>query len=121
MHIHGPDASLTLHLAAPLEFAVAPLPHRALNGVVPSSAAEQVAAVDVRRGAVTRSTLRTHRAHGIVPHAIIGRVLQIHQVVSCGDADLGVAELQATAAVHADLRGTVVFVPKIVAWNKNST
>lgn len=118
MHVHGPDARLALHLAAPLELAMAPLLHGALDGVVPPSAAQQVAAVDVGRSAVAGPALRAQRAHGVVTHAVVGGVLQVHQVVGRGDADLGVAQLQAAASVHADLRGAVVLVAEVVACNK---
>lgn len=57
MNLYGLDACLALDLAAPFELALTPLFERRLHGVVPSTATQQVATVQVVRGPVASSTL----------------------------------------------------------------
>lgn len=54
MNIHRFDASLALHVAAPVEFALATLLHRRLVSVVASAAAHEIASVHSGRSPIAR-------------------------------------------------------------------
>lgn len=75
-------ATLTVDAAAPMELAVALPGARVLVRVVPAPAAHQVAPVRATRGAVALATHRPQRARAGVEVAVVGRALQVHQVLA---------------------------------------
>lgn len=71
VHVHRADARLALHVAAPVELAVAALLQRGLQSIVSPAAAHQVAAVHAWRGAIARATCCAERTLEIQNHSLV--------------------------------------------------
>lgn len=106
---------LALDVTTPMELAFASLFDRGLVRVVPSPAAHEVAAVGRSRRPVADAPLGAPGSGQLVGHAVVGRLVDVHQVLGRGQVVAGVADLQLAAVVDLDLGGAVVLVLQVVA------
>lgn len=67
-------------MAAPVERAVATLGHILCPGLIPTTAAQQLASIQARRGAVARPCRRPHGAGFAIVRAEVWGLLKINQV-----------------------------------------
>lgn len=73
-------ADVTLNVTAPNELAATlPRPFR-LMGVVAATAAQQITAIQAARRSIAVATVGAQRAELLVLFAVVGRMLQIHDV-----------------------------------------
>lgn len=72
-------------MTAPVESAVASLRHLLDPGLVSSSTAQQLTAVQSRRGTVTGPFRRADRPGFAIVRAKIRRLLEVHQVLTRGE------------------------------------
>lgn len=92
-HVHV-GAVQAADVAAPVEGAVAALGHALRAGPVAPAAAQQLAALQSRRGAVAGAAGRARRARLTAGRAEVGRLLEVDQVVGGGRLVRGVLGLQ---------------------------
>lgn len=108
-------ACLALNVTAPVELAFASLFYCGLVRVVPSPATHEVAAVRRGRRPVADPPLSAPGAGQLVGHAVVGRLVDVHQVLGRGQVVAGVSDLQFAAVVDLDFGGAVVLVLQVVS------
>lgn len=83
MDVDGFDASFAFDVTAPVEFALAAFFDRRFVSVVTSAAAHQIAAVHSGGCPVARPSISSEGSDGFIVETIIGRFVQINQIVGC--------------------------------------
>jgi len=107
-------AGLALHVAAPVELALAPLLHSFLDSIVSPPATHQVTPVHPLRVNVAHSALRSKRSDGVVAVTVVRGVLDEHQVVRRWDPEVPPVHFEPTTPCGSNSRGGVVFLLQIV-------
>ena len=108
-HVEDARARFALHRAAPLELAAAPLVHRLGAGPVAAPAAHQPAAVGVAGLALAAAARGAERPHRQVLSAVVGRRLEVDEVLAARPVVAAVGGHEPGAApVEAHLDGAVV-------------
>lgn len=111
MHLYHLAALFAFDVAAPVEFAAAPVYHLHLLRVEAAPAAHELAAVDGFRGLVAVAAHRSQHAwRPRVMLAEVGARVQIDQVLVCVRFELRVARNQSSSGAHfalLHLGGTV--------------
>lgn len=76
-------ACFALNIAAPMKLAITTLLDGNLLSVVTSTAAHKIASIGTARMSITITSLRSIRARLVVEFAIIGRIVDVKQILSC--------------------------------------
>lgn len=119
VYVHRFYARLALHLATPLERALAALLYGCFYCVVPATATQQFAAVKAMRRSITDASRRTQNADILIPYAVVRWFVQVDQIARCGNADLHVFDLEAASAIYLDICRAIIFFSKIITCNQN--
>lgn len=86
-----------------------------ISCLIPSAAAHQIASIGAGRCPVAVSALCAIGAGFVVQFTVVGRVVDVEQILGSGPGVPGVADLQLRPLVQSHLGGAVVLVFEEVA------
>lgn len=115
LYVDDVVASLAFHVTAPVELALTTFLYGSLVSVVASSAAHEIATVRRQGGPIANATRCSPGAGPLVSQAVIGRFVNVDEILSCWQVVARVPDLEFVSVVDLHLGGTVVFVLYIVS------